>query len=114
LDGTTTPSNGTTQLDGTTRSSPSAASPSDAPSPPTNAASGRPLNLDLHPHGPTAGRGSIGLMPLMPAPPERKSKLADGIDKSGKPDCRSAFADKGLLAVAPLAAAAVTDKGCRW
>lgn len=56
----------------------------------------------------------MGLLPLLPAPPERKSKLTEGIEKSAKPDCRTAHADMGLLAVVPLAADAIRDKGCRW
>jgi hypothetical protein len=73
------------------------------------------LILDLHPRsGPTLSRGSLGLLPLLPAPPERKSKLTEGMEKAAKPDCRTAYSDKGLLAAAPLAAAAIGDKGCRW
>jgi hypothetical protein len=73
------------------------------------------LNLDLHPRiGPLNGPSARGLLPLLPAPPERKSKLADDIEKSAKPDCRKAYSGAGLLAVVPLAADAVRDKGCRW
>ncbi|MGE5866922.1 MAG: hypothetical protein ACM32J_17750 [Rhizobacter sp.] len=51
----------------------------------------------------------------MPPPPERRSKLAEDMEKAGKPDCRSAHADKGLLGVVPLAQAALGKDGdCRW
>jgi hypothetical protein len=85
------------------------------PAPPLPASAPK-LNLELpRPFGgvgPT--QGSRGLLPLLPAPPERKSKLSEGIEKAARPDCRSAHSDKGLLAVVPLAADAVSDKGCRW
>jgi len=74
------------------------------------------LNLDL-PRGrggDLSGAGPRGLLPLLPPPPERKSKLTEGIEKSARPDCRTAHSGMGLLAVVPLAADAVKDKGCRW
>jgi hypothetical protein len=51
-----------------------------------------------------------------PAPIDRKSKLAEAIDKAQKPDCRTAYADMGLLAVVPLVASTIADGngGCRW
>jgi hypothetical protein len=64
--------------------------------------------------GPTLGRTSIGVLPLLPAPPERKSKLGENMEKAGRQDCRTAHANAGVLAVAPLAADALSDKGCRW
>ena len=86
------------------------------PKPAAPAASAPPrLNLDL-----PGSRGSSftgaprGLLPLLPAPPERKSKLTEGIEKSARPDCRTAHSEKGLLAVVPLVGDAVSDKGCRW
>jgi hypothetical protein len=37
------------------------------------------------------------------------------MEKAGKPDCRAAYADKGLLAIVPLASSALgADAGCRW
>jgi hypothetical protein len=56
----------------------------------------------------------MGLFPVMPLPPDRKSKLADDIDKAAKSDCKSAYSGAGLLAVVPLAIDAVREKGCRW
>jgi len=105
------PSSGTSGTPGT-----SAASQTNTPTPPSTAGGGvRPLDLGIHPrNGPTLGRGSIGLLPLLPAPPERKSKLTEGMEKAARPDCRTAYSDKGLLAAAPLAGAAISDKGCRW
>lgn len=63
----------------------------------------------------TEGAGSRGILPLtVPLPPEKKSKLAEQLEKAIKPDCRSAYADMGLLAVPALVAGAVADAGCRW
>jgi hypothetical protein len=63
----------------------------------------------------TEGSGSRGLLPLQIAVPlDKKSKLSEGIEKAIKPDCRSAYADMGLLAVPALVAGAVADAGCRW
>jgi len=37
------------------------------------------------------------------------------MEKAAKPDCRTAYAGMGLLAVPALVAAAVSDDaGCRW
>ena len=60
------------------------------------------------------GSGSRGVLPfpLPVPPPEKKSK--DGMEKAIKPDCRTAYAGLGLLAVPALVAAAITDEGCRW
>jgi len=60
--------------------------------------------------------GSPGLLPVVPPPPTaaRKPNLADAIAKAAKPDCRTAYADLGLLAVAPLVASTVGNGGCRW
>ncbi|MEO7762222.1 MAG: hypothetical protein ABIS68_09970 [Casimicrobiaceae bacterium] len=61
------------------------------------------------------GSGSRGFLPLqIPVPPDKKSKLADQLEKAIKPDCRNAYADMGLLAVPALIAGAVADVGCRW
>jgi len=89
--------------------------PSAAPAP-SPAASTPRLNLELAPQraGPLSSQRSMGLLPLLPPPPERKSKLTEGIEKSAKPDCRTAHSDMGLLAVVPLAVDAIRDKGCRW
>ena len=62
------------------------------------------------------GYGYRGVVPIVPPPPpvDRKSKLAEAIEKALKPDCRDAYAGLGLLAAVPLVASAVTDAGCRW
>ena len=60
------------------------------------------------------GSGSSGVLNFVPPPPERKNSLADGIAKAAKPDCRTAYADMGLLAVVPLVASTVGNGGCRW
>lgn len=84
--------------------------------PPAPPAPGAPLNLDVvRPRfGPMNNQGMRGVVPLLPPPPERKSKLAEDIEKAGKPDCRTAHRDKGLLGVVPLVADSVRDGGCRW
>lgn len=60
------------------------------------------------------GAGSRGVFSVPPPPPvERPTKNA--MDKALKPDCRTAYANLGLLAVPALMASAVaTDPGCRW
>ena len=60
--------------------------------------------------------GSRGLLPLLPSPPAetRKPNLADAIAKAAKPDCRTAYAELGLLAIPPLVASTVGNGGCRW
>jgi hypothetical protein len=55
-----------------------------------------------------------GIVPAVPPPPVGKNKLGEAIAKAAKPDCRTAYAGMGLLAVFPLAAATVGDGGCRW
>ena len=60
------------------------------------------------------GSGSSGVLNFVPPPPERKDSLADGIAKAAKPDCRTAYAGMGLLAVVPLVASTVGNGGCRW
>lgn len=62
------------------------------------------------------GSGSRGVLNLVPPPPpvERKDKLAEDMAKAAKPDCRTAYAEMGLLAIAPLVASTVGNGGCRW
>ena len=62
------------------------------------------------------GSGSRGVLNLVPPPPpvERKDKLAEDIAKAAKPDCRTAYAGMGLLAIAPLVASTVGNGGCNW
>lgn len=75
------------------------------------------LNLSLPPRprgGELSGRGSRGVLELLPTPPERKSKLSQEMENAAKQDCRKAYAEGGLLAAVPLAVDALRDKGCRW
>jgi hypothetical protein len=83
---------------------------------PSLPASAPRLLLDLVPRrgGAISAQGSRGLLPLLPHPPETKSKLAQDIEKAAKTDCRQAYAGMGLLAAVPLAVDALRDKGCRW
>jgi hypothetical protein len=62
------------------------------------------------------GSGPQGVLNIVPPPPpqERKDTLAEGIAKAAKPDCRTAYAGMGLLAIAPLVASTVGNGGCRW
>ncbi len=62
------------------------------------------------------GSGSRGVLNFVPPPPpqERRDALAEGIAKAAKPDCRTAYAGMGLLAVVPLVASTVGNGGCRW
>src|SRR5438067_1177467 len=66
--------------------------------------------LSMAPHG-------LCCNVVLPFPlpiPEKKSKEANAIEKAIKPDCRTAYAGLGLLAVPALAAAAITGERCRW
>jgi hypothetical protein len=63
------------------------------------------------------GSGSRGVLPFplpVPPPPDKKSKAAQAMEKAIKPDCRTAYADLGLLAVPALVAGAFDNGGCRW
>jgi hypothetical protein len=61
------------------------------------------------------GSGNRALLPFpMPPPPERKTKEQIAIEKARKPDCRTAYKDLGLLAVAPLIANEFGEGTCRW
>lgn len=76
-----------------------------------------PLNLALprSAGGELSRQGSRGVLNLLPPPPERKSKLAEAIEKTAKKDCREAYAGMGILAVVPLAIDAAKNKdNCRW
>jgi len=55
-----------------------------------------------------------GLLPALPPPPERQSKESHALEKAVKPDCRTAYAGMGLLAVPVLVASTIGDAGCRW
>ena len=63
------------------------------------------------------GAGSRGVLNLIPPPPpvEKRDKLAEDIAKAAKPDCRTAYAGLGILAVVPLVASSVgSNGGCNW
>jgi len=61
------------------------------------------------------GAGSPGVLPFPLPIPEKKTKEANALEKAAKPDCRTAYAGMGLLAVPALVAATVSDNGgCRW
>ena len=62
------------------------------------------------------GSGSRGVFSIpSPPPPEKKSKEAMAMEKAIKPDCRTAYAGLGLLAVPVLVASAISaDGSCRW
>ncbi len=62
------------------------------------------------------GAGSRGVFTI-PSPPslEPQSKKANPLEKALKPDCRTAYANMGLLAAPILIASAIAaDSGCRW
>jgi type IV secretory pathway VirB10-like protein len=59
-----------------------------------------------------AGGGADGRRRPMRA--SRDEKLGDAIERSRPADCRHAYSGMGVLAVIPLAASAVTGKGCKW
>jgi hypothetical protein len=88
----------------------------DVATPAAAPASAPRLNLQLpRPRGGELSRqASPGVLNLLPPPPERKTKLAEDIEKAGKADCRTAYSGMGVLAAVPLAADAVTKDGCRW
>ncbi|MCZ8236023.1 MAG: hypothetical protein O9335_12790, partial [Inhella sp.] len=74
----------------------------------------RPLNLALpRPLGPTARR-TTGLLEVLPAVPEAKSKLEKSVEEAAREDCRKAHADKGLIGAAFLAVDTARGKGCKW
>ena len=61
------------------------------------------------------GTGQRALLPFpMPAPPERKTKTEEALEKARKPDCRTAYKDMGLLAAVPLLANEFGEGTCRW
>jgi hypothetical protein len=61
------------------------------------------------------GSGQRALLPFpMPAPPERKTKTEEALEKARKPDCRTAYKDLGLLAAVPLIANEFGEGTCRW
>jgi len=55
-----------------------------------------------------------GILPALPPPPERLSKESNALEKAVKPDCRTAYAGMGLLAVPVLVANTIGDGSCRW
>jgi hypothetical protein len=76
-----------------------------------------PLNLDLHGAGagPSLGRTRSGLVPMLPAPAEKKTPLETDLEKAARAKCAEAYGkEHGLLALPLLAKDAVTGKGCKW
>lgn len=57
--------------------------------------------------------GTRGILAALPPPPERKTKES-ALEKAAKPDCRTAYAGMGLLAVPVLVASTIGDGACRW
>jgi hypothetical protein len=55
-----------------------------------------------------------GILPALPPPPDRQTKESHALEKAVKPDCRTAYAGLGLLAVPALVASTIGDGGCRW
>ncbi|MDN3921610.1 hypothetical protein [Roseateles violae] len=91
----------------------------DVATPPSAPASAAPLNLNLPlmRSGALSSQGTRGLLPVLPRPPETarsRNETEAAIDKAGRADCRKAYADLGIIAAVPLAAGALSDKGCRW
>ena len=85
--------------------------------PPPATGASAPLNLDLHGGGagPSLGRTRSGLVPMLPAPAEKKSQLETDIEKAKRAKCSEAYGQEhGLLALPLLAKDAVTGKGCQW
>jgi hypothetical protein len=60
------------------------------------------------------GGSTRGILPALPPPPDRKSKESLALEKAVKPDCRTAYAGLGLLAVPVLVASTIGDVGCNW
>jgi hypothetical protein len=57
---------------------------------------------------------AVFTLPIPPVP-ERETKEAAAIKKATKQDCRTAYADLGLLAAPALLAGAISDDaGCKW
>jgi hypothetical protein len=86
--------------------------------PPSLPSSAPRLNLELvRPRGgELSRRGTAGVLPLLPRPPEKppKSKLAEELDKAARPDCRTAYSGMGLAATVPLVRDAIRGDGCQW
>ena len=104
--------------------------PAPAPAPPAPAAPAKRATDDYDPTKPSVdldaarkrasqlareGTGQRALLPFpMPAPPERKTKTEEALEKARKPDCRTAYKDFGLLAAVPLIANEFGEGTCRW
>jgi hypothetical protein len=57
-----------------------------------------------------SGQRALFAMPL----PKPKNKMEEAIEKARKPDCRTAYANMGLLAIVPLVANEFGEGNCRW
>jgi hypothetical protein len=91
----------------------------DVATPAAAAASAPPrLNLQLaRPRGGELSRwgSTAGALPVLPRPPELPDKFGRDVEKSAKPDCRSAYSGFGVLAPVPLVADALRKEGgCKW
>lgn len=90
----------------------------DVATPASLPASAPRLNLELvRPRGGELSRGPApGLLRVLPRPPDApaKTKLAEELEKAGKPDCRTAYSGMGLAGAVPLVRDALTGDGCRW
>jgi hypothetical protein len=61
------------------------------------------------------GVGQRAILPFpMPAKPAQKSKEEIAIENSWKPDCKTAYAGMGLLAMVPLMMNAFGEGTCSW
>ncbi|MDM4766626.1 hypothetical protein [Pelomonas sp. SE-A7] len=88
---------------------------SDLALPPAPGASAPKLNLELpRSGGPLARQGVRGMVDLVPAPPDKKSKLEQELEAAKRADCRRAYENAGILAVIPLALDTARGKGCTW
>ena len=89
----------------------------DQATPPADAASAPRLNLEL-PRlrgGALSGHSARGVLPVLPRPPELKSKLATELEKAAKSDCRDKYAGMGVLAPLALMVDALrSEGGCKW
>lgn len=73
-----------------------------------------PLNLSLPRANAASVRRGPGMLELLAAPPDTKSKLEKALSEAERNDCRRAHADKGLLGALPLALDSARGKGCKW
>jgi Meckel syndrome type 1 protein len=85
-----------------------------ATAPSASASAPPPLNLSLPRANAASVRRGPGMLELLAAPPDTKSKLEKALSEAERNDCRRAHADKGLLGALPLALDSARGKGCKW